>query len=135
MRIHDRDYGYADYPPRAELRQRLGRFVALVSMVFAVVAAVVVIQRLSDDTLALIIGLLLAGVPLSAIIGLLIYVQARRPQRQAPPQQMTIPPIVVQLPQQSQPPALPDYGLPWKGASQRTTSRQWEVIGEEGSER
>jgi len=92
---------------------------------------VVVVQRLSDDTLALIIGLLLAGVPLLAIIGLLIFVLARRGQRQQPLQQMTIPPIIMQIPQQSQPPALPDYGLPWEGPSQRTERRQWEVIGEE----
>jgi hypothetical protein len=128
MRI--RDNGYVYYEERPRLGQRLGRFVALVGVVFAAVAAVVVVQRLSDDTLALIIGLLLAGVPLLAIIGLLIFVLARRGQRQ-PPQQMTIPPIIMQLPQQPQQPALPDYGLPWEGMSQRAGVRQWEVIGEE----
>ncbi len=128
MRIRDNGYDYYDERPR--LGQRLGRFVALVGVVFAVVAAVVVVQRLSDDTLALIIGLLLAGVPLLAIIGLLIFVLAKRGQRQ-PPQQMTIPPIIMQLPQQPQQPALPDYGLPWEGTMQRAGMRQWEVIGEE----
>ena len=128
MRIRDNGYGY--YEERPRLGQRLGRFVALVGVVFAVVVAVVVVQRLSDDTLALIIGLLLAGVPLLAIIGLLIFVLARRGQRQ-PPQQMTIPPIIMQIPQQPQQSALPDYGLPWEGMSQRTGVRQWEVIGEE----
>jgi hypothetical protein len=128
MRIRDDGYGYYDERPR--VGQRLGRFVALVGVVFAVVAAVVVVQRLSDDTLALIIGLLLAGVPLMAIIGLLIFVLVRRGQRQ-PPQQMTIPPIIMQIPQQPQSPALPDYGLPWEGTVQRTGRRQWEVIGEE----
>ncbi len=126
-----RDNGYVYYEERPRLRQRLWRFVALMGVVFAVVVAVVVVQRLSDDTLALIIGLLLAGVPLLAIIGLLIFVLARRGQRQ-PPQQMTIPPIIMQIPQQpQQPPALPDYGLPWEGVSQRAGVRQWEVIGEE----
>ena len=128
MRIRDNSYVY--YEERPRLGQRLGRFVALVGVVFAVVVAVVVVQRLSDDTLALIIGLLLAGVPLLAIIGLLIFVLARRSQRQ-PPQQMTIPPIIMQIPQQPQSPAFPDYGLPWEGPSQRTGVRQWEVIGEE----
>ena len=129
MRI--RDNGYVYYEERPRVGQRLGRFVALVGVVFAVVTAVVLVQRLSDDTLALIIGLLLAGVPLLAIIGLLIFVLTRRGQRQPPPQQMTIPPIIMQIPQQPQSPALPDYGLPWEGPSQRTTGRQWEVIGEE----
>ena len=129
MRIRDNGYGYYDERPR--LGQRLGRFVALVGVVFAVVTAVVVVQRLSDDALALIIGLLLAGVPLLAIIGLLIFVLARRGQRQPPPQQMTIPPIIMQLPQQPQQAALPDYGLPWEGVSQRAGVRQWEVIGNE----
>mgnify|MGYP000420005180 CR=1 FL=1 len=124
MRIRDNGYDY--YEERPRLGQRLGRFVTLVGVVFAVV----VVQRLSDDTLALIIGLLLAGVPLLAIIGLLIFVLARRGQRQ-PPQQMTIPPIIMQIPQQPQPPALPDYGLPWEGTMQRAGGRQWEVIGEE----
>ncbi len=128
MRIRDDGYGYYDERPR--LGQRLGRFVALVSVVFAVTTAVVVVQRLSDDTLALIIGLLLAGVPLSAIIVLLVYAFGRRSQRQ-PQQQVTIPPIIMQIPQQPQQPALPDYGLPWEGTSQRTEVRQWEVIGEE----
>ncbi len=132
MRIRDNGYDY--YEERPRLGQRLGRFVALVGVVFAVVAAVAVIQRLSDDTLALIIGLLLAGVPLLAIIGLLIFVLARRGQRQ-PPQQMTIPPIIMQIPQQPQQLALPDYGLPWEGTMQRTGGRQWEVIGDNGSER
>ncbi|HOU16169.1 MAG TPA: hypothetical protein PKZ84_23950 [Anaerolineae bacterium] len=128
MRIRDNGYDY--YEERPRLGQRLGRFLALVGVVFAVVTAVVVVQRLSDDTLALIIGLLLAGVPLLAIIGLLIFVLARRGQRQ-PPQQMTIPPIIMQIPQQPQQPALPDYGLPWEATMQRTGGRQWEVIGEE----
>lgn len=128
MRIRDNGYVYYDERPR--LGQRIGRFVALLGVVFAVTMAVVVIQRLSDDTLALIIGLLLAGVPLLLIIGLLVSVLGRR-QHQQSPQQMTIPPIVVQLPQQPQPPALPDYGLPWEGTSQRAGGRQWEVIGEE----
>lgn len=128
MRIRDNGYSYND--DRPGLGQRLGRFMLLLGVVFAVTMAVVVVERLSDDTLALIIGLLLAGVPLLAIIALLVYVLARRPQRQ-PPQQMTIPPIIMQIPQQPQQPALPDYGLPWEGTSQRTAMRQWEVIGEE----
>jgi len=128
MRIRDNGYGY--YGERPRLGQRIGRFIALMGVVFAVTMAVVVIQRLSDDTLALIIGLLLAGVPLLTIIGLLIFVLARRGQRQ-PPQQVMIPPIIMQIPQQPQPPALPDYGLPWEGTAQRTGGRQWEVIGEE----
>jgi hypothetical protein len=129
--MRTRDNGYVYYEERPRLGPRLWRFVALIGVVFAVVVAVVVVQRLSDDTLALIIGLLLAGVPLLAIIGLLIWVLARRGQRQPPPQQMTIPPIIMQIPQQPSQPALPNYGLPWEGTMQRTEGRQWEVIGEE----
>lgn len=130
-RRRDFEYGYVDDTP--SLRQRLGRFMTLLGVVFTVVAAVVVVQRLSDDTLALIIGLLLAGAPLSVVIGLLVYLLTRRTstQRQPSSQQMTIPPVIVQLPPQSQTPTLPDHGVPWDDSTPRTTSRQWEVIGGE----
>ena len=42
---------------RESLRGRLGRFVALVGVVFAITAGVVVTQRLSADALALLLGL------------------------------------------------------------------------------
>lgn len=111
--------------------RRLGRFVALVGVVFAVTGAVVITQRFSAETLALITGLLLAGVPLLAIVGLLFLVlirQGRRPRNE--PQQMMIPPVMLTLPQQPQ--ALPGDGGVWDFPQrERASARAWDVLGDE----
>lgn len=115
------------------LGQRLGKFAALLISVFAIVAAVVVTQRLSDDALALVVGLLLAGIPLLAIVALLgffVVKQATREPRQQvqpQPQQMSIPPIILQMPTAPQQAQLPDYG----GQRQRGGARSWDMIGDE----
>ncbi len=44
-------------PPSSPLGQRLARFVALMGATFAITAAVIVTRRLSEDSLALLIGL------------------------------------------------------------------------------
>jgi uncharacterized membrane protein len=114
--------------------QRVGRFLALLLIIFVVVAAVVVTQRLAAETLALIVGLLMAGVPLLAIIILGGLIIARRPRRDN--QTMTIPPIIVQMPQQPQS-ALPDYGQMLdlvQTSSSRNNNRAWEVIGYDGND-
>jgi hypothetical protein len=54
MRKHAEDW---DTPPDNNLGQRLSRFVALIGTTFAITAAVIVTQRLSQDSLALLIGL------------------------------------------------------------------------------
>lgn len=103
--------------------QRLAKFAALIGACFAITAAVIVTRRLSNDALGVIVGLLLAGVPLLAIVGLLVFILIRRDSRPAQQQQYSLPPIVLQLPQQS---ALPDYGLPWSVPQRQ---RAWDVVG------
>lgn len=117
------------------IAQRMGKFLALLVIVFAIVTAVVVTQRLSDDSLALIIGLLLAGIPLLALIIVLIFILFRISQRAPQPaqgaQQMMLPPIILQMPpSQRQQPALSDYG-DGDTFTAPPKKRRWNVIGNE----
>jgi len=124
--MHNRD--------TTSLGQRLGRFFMLLGAIFGITAAVVVTQRLSDDALALVIGLLLAGIPLLALVGILMFLLIRQAQRRPvqPQQQQVIPPIILQMPQQpQQPPPLPDYGTQWDIPQRTGEQRQWDVIGDE----
>ncbi len=95
---------------RGSLRQRLGRFVALLGIVFIVTMVVVVTQRLSDDALALLIGVgvgVLALVPTLALGWLVLRREMRREQSPLPHNPTLNPPVVVVTPQ-----ALPGYGMP-----------------------
>lgn len=110
------------------LGKRLGRFATLIGIVFMIVLAVIVSQRLSDDALALAVGILIAGVPLFGVIALLgffLVKLATRDTRQQPLPQQMIPPIILQMP--AQPPQLPDYGA----QRQRGGARSWDMIGDE----
>lgn len=123
------------------LGQRLGKFAALAIVVFAMVAAVLITQRLSDDALALIVGLLLAGIPLLAVCGLLAFLVFRQTPRETrqvqAPQPMSFPPIILQMPTMPQQGQLPDYGAqPWaqpQAQPQRHNGggRAWDLIGDE----
>jgi len=117
------------------LGQRLGKFAALVGVIFAIVAGVVVTQRLSDDALALVVGLLLAGVPLLAIVALLgffvVRLATRETRQPTQPQQMSIPPIILQMPTMPQPNQLPDYGGQWQPQRNNGGGRAWDMIGDE----
>ena len=116
------------------LGKRLGRFVTLLGVVFTVGVAVVVTQRFSEETLALIVGLLIAGIPLLGlvfVIGVIALKIAIRPRNEPPPQ-MTIPPIIMQIPQQQNNP-----WAGWNNGHEDTPMltggrRVWEVIGPEG---
>jgi len=110
---------------------RFGRFVVLLGVVFAVTGAVVVTQRFQPETLALITGVIIAGIPLLAIVALFGFITlkiASRPRNE--PQQMTIPPIIMQLPQTPQN-ALTDNGYPWDIPQRQPATRSWDVIGDE----
>ena len=114
------------------LGQRLAKFAALLIVVFAIVAAVVVTQRLSDDALALVVGLLLAGVPLLAVVGLLGFFVVKLSARETrQPQQMSIPPIILQMPTMPQQNQLPDYGGQWQPQRGNGGARQWDMLGDE----
>lgn len=115
------------------LGPRLARFVTLLGVIFTITTAVIVAQRLSEDALALIVGLLLAGIPLLGIIALLVFilvkVSQREPRQHATLQQpMMLPPIIVQMPPQT--PQLPNYGES-VSSPQHSNGRMWDVIGEE----
>ncbi len=134
-----------DYPspqePALPLGRRLARFCALLAALFAITAAIIVTQRLSRDSLALLIGLscgVMAMLPTLAL-GLLIWRRedARRAelaQRQPAPYPSQ-PPVIVVTPQ-----ALPGYGDPralsnaesgpWQWASARS-ERKFEIVGGE----
>jgi hypothetical protein len=88
------------------LGKRLARFATLIGVVFAIMAAVIVTQKLSQDALALIVGLtcgVMAMVPTLAL-GVFIWrrehtqIHAERLQQsQQPPYQN--PPVIVVTPQ------------------------------------
>ena len=114
--------------------QRIGRFLALLGIVFVVSLAVIVSQRFSTETLALIVGLLLAGIPLLAIAALLGFIAAKALKRQQQSSQMMIPPIVMQIPQPHQN-AFPGDGGAWDTNDLRqrpgASLRQWDTLGED----
>ena len=93
---------------RESLGKRLGRFVALMGILFVVTTAVVVTQRLSQDSLALLVGLACGvGVMLPTVaLALLLWrrEELRQPAGHSTP--MNAPPVVVVTPQ-----ALPGYGM------------------------
>lgn len=125
-------YYYEPQPRGDTIGKRLGRFVTLFGVVFVIVIAVVAAQRFNDETFAFVTGALFVGVPLLALVivlGLVALKIAARP-RQETPQQMTIPPIIMQMPPQQ--PQLPWYGgnghndeFSTLGGGRRT----WDVIG------
>lgn len=115
MRYRDQTYPVVPEPP--SLGQRLGRFFGLLGALFVIALAVVVTQRLSHDSLALLIGLscgITAMLPTMGL-GLLIWRRddARRreqalytqQEQMRAPQQPAPPPVIVISPQ-----ALPGYG-------------------------
>jgi len=122
--------------PREPLGRRLGRFVMLVGAIFAVVAAVIVTQQLSRDSLALLIGLscgVMAMLPTLALGYLVLRREDTRRQERAQrslqqPQAYPTPPVVVVSPQ-----ALPGFGQQgqpshsaWMPSSSR---REFTIVG------
>jgi hypothetical protein len=123
---------------RLPLGQRLARFLGLIGALFAITMAVLVTQRLSHDSLALLIGLscgILAMLPTLAL-GVLIWrrEETRRQEREQAPRQAypTQPPVIVVTPQ-----GLPNYGQqpafgpaeppnPW---ARPATERVFKIVG------
>ncbi len=94
---------------RESLGKRLGRFIALIATVFAIMAAVLVTQRLSQDSLALLLGLACGVATMTPTLGIGFVLwrreEARRTAIQAVPA-MSQPPVVIVTPQ-----ALPGYPM------------------------
>ena len=116
------------------LGARITRFLLMLGLVFVTVLAVVAAQQLSVDSLALIIGIVIASVFLLPVVALLGYLLLRlltdrREQQHRQPQQMTIPPIVMTMPQQALPPDL--WGNPAASpAWNNQPTRAWETVGD-----
>lgn len=110
------------------LTKRIGRFVSLVGIVFAISGGIVVTQRLSKDALALLLGLtcgVAAMLPTFVLGGLWLKRETgRRVQEQHIPEyESRQPPVIVVTPQ-----ALPGYGQSAYNqayASTRTPPSPW----------
>lgn len=106
---------------REPLGKRLGRFVALLGVVFAVTAVVVITQRLSEDSLALLVGLVCGVGAMLPTILLGLYLWRREINRQATQRTpYNTPPVVIVTPQ-----ALPGYGLQQPAFGDANMSWQW----------
>ncbi|MBN2392821.1 MAG: hypothetical protein JXR84_18970 [Anaerolineae bacterium] len=122
---------------REPLGKRLGRFIALLGVVFTVATVVVVTQRLSQDSLALLIGLACGVAAMLPTLLLGVVVWRREMQRQQTSRMpAATPPVVIVTPQGLpgygvQQPALSDSGFvwPWSGAQQ--PARTFTIVGDE----
>lgn len=117
--------------PREPLRKRLTRFVAMIGMVFAVTLAVVVTQRLSQDSLALIVGLACGVAAMLPTVMLGLFVWRREMTRQVSQRAVNpSPPVVVVAPQ-----ALPGYGAQRPGYEYSDPNAAWQWSGAQQPER
>jgi len=82
---------------------RVTRFFALLGFVFVVTVTIVVTQRLSDDALALIVGIAIAGIPLTAVIVMGGYFLIKTRTQSQPQQIAQTQPIVLAIPQMQAP--------------------------------
>ncbi len=127
---------------RPSVGQRLGRFALFVVVLFVVTVTVIVTQRLSDDALALLVGLG-AGVvfmvpPLFIMVLVWRRQELRREDRWSERQQAAQPSVVVVAP-----PAFPGYGpgygrqqsaLPYENLApwSAPAERKFTIVGGEG---
>ena len=131
---------YTVAQPVASFGKRLGRFVTLIGVIFAIAAAVIITQQLSRDSLALLVGLtcgVMAMLPTLAL-GFLVWRRedARRSEQpqiqQQHAQPYATPPVIVVSPQAlpgyGQSPALGQQGVanPWMPASGQ---RNFTIVG------
>ena len=118
------------------LSRRLGRFALLIGAIFALSAGVVITQRLSEDALALLLGLTCGVAAMTPTLGLMLlawrHTEQRRQRTSAPGPYSNAPPVIVVTPQ-----ALPGYGQHraadpehW-GWAANGTERQFTIVGGE----
>ncbi len=118
------------------LGKRIGRWATLVGVVFVIALAVVVAQRLSDDSLALLLGLGCGVAVMLPTLGIGFLVLRREWARQSTPAPQLptgAPQVIVVAPS-----ALPGYGAPSPYASPATvwpqpanTGRTFTIVGGE----
>lgn len=118
------------------LGRRLGRFVTLLGAIFALGAGIVITQRLSEDALALLLGLACGVAAMAPTVGLMLLAWRREDVRRSEVRSREVypgsPPVVIVTPQ-----ALPGYGqqraaVPeaW-GWNAPTAERQFTIVGGE----
>ena len=119
---------------------RFGRFLALVMTIFAISFAAIVATRLSEESLSMVVGIVLGfaavGIPL-ALLGVIAWLGARIYEARAshrPPAAAQPPVIVVQSPTPLVQGGYPQVGYDSTSWTPRAP-RQFEVIGEEATRR
>lgn len=122
------------------LGSRLSKFALFCGAIFAVTLGVVISQRLSEDALALLVGLGCGVLAMTPMLGMGLLLWRREDKRHAQPfPQMQSPPVIVVTPQ-----ALPGYGAqmnpalpapeqlqgawPWNSGA---TERRFTIVGGE----
>jgi len=123
---------------REPLGKRLGRFVTLLGVVFVIAVAIIVTQRLSEDSLALLIGLAcgVAAMLPTLLLGVIIWRREMQQHQQASRMPMATPPVVIVTPQGlsnygMQQPALSDGGYVWPWAGAQQSTRTFTIVGDE----
>lgn len=138
---------------RQMIKRRIGRFIGIVASVAVITGMVIINQRLSRDTLALLVGLIFGIGAMLPTIGLGVYILRREDMRRKEREQRSVmrggqPPVIVVAPQQfpgqnqgygygyqnpyqQQPPILVDeQGSQGWGLS-RSSGRDFQMVGGE----
>lgn len=112
------------------LGKRIGYFIMLLSVVFAISAGVIVTQRLSQDSLALLIGLSCGVAAMLPTVGVFVLWMRREDSRrkETHPQSITQgqPQVIIVAPQ-----ALPGYGQGYSNGMQTALPPQWQTAAPE----
>ncbi|MDF1514906.1 MAG: hypothetical protein P1S60_13940 [Anaerolineae bacterium] len=112
------------------LGKRIGRFILILGLAFAIAAGVIVTQRLSQDSLALLIGLSCGIGAMLPTVGIFILWlrredtrrdESRRRASQLSPSAQQQPQVIVIAPQ-----ALPGYSPGYPGPTQNALPPQWQ---------
>ncbi len=112
------------------LGKRIGRFILLLGVIFAISAGVIVTQRLSQDSLALLIGLSCGVAAMLPTVGVFVLWMRREDTRrkeirtQVPTQGQ--PQVIVVAPQ-----ALPGYNQGYPNGIQTALPPQWQTTAPE----
>mgnify|MGYP006281716197 CR=1 FL=1 len=110
---------------REPLGKRIKRFFSLIGIVFAITAGIIVTQRLSNDAIALLIGLTAGVVVMIPLVALLIYIlrrqeiRRREENRSAP---RTQPQVVI-----VSPPAMPGNGSNQMALWNQARQNNWQM--------
>jgi hypothetical protein len=112
------------------LGKRIGRFVMVLGIAFAITAGVIVTQRLSQDSLALLIGLSCGVAAMLPTVGIFLLWLRREDSHRKEIQQQLSPPtqpqVIVVAPQ-----ALPGYGPGYPNGTQNVLPSQWSTVPQE----